>query len=138
MKINKKILGSLIIGGLLFTSGGIVVADDTITRDFGIRQQARQAQNLDNPACFTAVDQLVTEKNLTQEEANSIKQKIEEKRNQHFAARDIAREERRNSGERGNRARLMQNPEIISKLVEDGTLTPEQAKLISERAGCRR
>ncbi len=118
MKVNKKVVCSLLIGSFLLTSGGLAVADDTIKREIKVRMpmQGKMINEDGAPACWQVFDELAAENKLTPEQANLIKEAMQEKMNEQQAVRRQLGEEQINTN--------------LEALINDGTINSAQANAI--------
>lgn len=121
MKVNKKIVASLLVGSFLLTSGGLAIADDSNKKEFEPRQPMYgKMLREDRPqACWEVFDELVKENKITQEQANNIKEAMQEKMNKQQGERRQQRDQQINTN--------------LEAMVSDGTINSEQANAIKEQ-----
>ncbi|NLJ72552.1 MAG: hypothetical protein GX333_06040 [Syntrophomonadaceae bacterium] len=98
MNFNKKLVSLLVVISLLLATAGLAIANDVNTKNpENTPLKYRQMLDCDKtPTCFETLDQLVEDQQLTEAEANIIKQEIREQRNACLEEREEYRADRVN------------------------------------------
>lgn len=121
VKVNKKLVGSLIVGALLVSSGGLVMADDTVRWGNGQKSSiGGQMVKGDRPqARCLVLDELVKDNKITQQEADQYRETMQNNMNEWQTQRQQLKNEQLNAN--------------LDTMVSDGEITVEQANAIKEK-----
>lgn len=139
-KIITGVLSGVLIGGLLFTSGGLVIADDE-TGSQSSSQPAVHGPQFPGKGggggfCQglppAAIEQLVANAVISQEQADKIlalaKANAEEQKAKAEEFKNMTQEERQALRDQQKAER----PAPLKELLDNGTLTQEQADAVRE------
>ncbi len=121
MKVNKKLVASIIVGALLLTSGGLAMANDTVKWGNSDKNPARgQITKEARPAATCLMlDELVKDKKITPEEADQYRGNMQNRMNGQQAERQALKQEQFNTK--------------LDTVVNNGDITLEQANVIKEK-----